>query len=77
MTKRQGAPRKSPDIAKSKVFQLRLTETEKEAFRLAAERDGKTLSDWIRDRLRRVSRQELQEHGDEVPFLARKGKKTE
>jgi hypothetical protein len=45
-------------------------EAEKQAFQAAAELDGKKLSEWIRDRLRRLSREELQANGLDVPFLS-------
>jgi uncharacterized protein (DUF1778 family) len=65
-----GAPKKSPDKAKNDLLQLRINPAEKQAFADAAELDGKTLSGWIRDRLRRDSRQELELQGRPVAFLA-------
>jgi hypothetical protein len=50
--------------------QIRLNAAEKETFQLAADADGKKLSEWIRDRLRRDSRQELEALGRDVPFLS-------
>jgi hypothetical protein len=47
-----------------------LEESEKEAFRAAAELAGLDLSAWIRERLRRIARRELQEAGHSVVFLA-------
>jgi predicted HicB family RNase H-like nuclease len=70
MQKKRGAPRKLPEKAKSEMVQLRLSSAEKQAFALAAELDGKKISEWIRDRLRRVSRQEIETAGLPVPFLA-------
>lgn len=69
MAKKRGAPRKSAAVAKKSLLQIRLSDAEKEAFAHAAELDGKKTSEWIRDRLRRVARQELEEHGAAVPFL--------
>lgn len=69
MGKKRGAPQKSADVAKSSLLQIRLSVVEKEAFANAAELDGKKLSEWIRDRLRRVAREELEDHGVPVPFL--------
>jgi hypothetical protein len=73
MKRKRGAPRKSPETAKGKLVQIRLNESEKAAFVAAATLDGKKLSEWIRDRLRRDSRQELEEHGLPVAFLPGSG----
>jgi uncharacterized protein (DUF1778 family) len=56
--------------AKAELLQIRLSVSEKTTFSDAAELDGKNVSEWIRDRLRRVSRQELQEAGKTEAFLA-------
>jgi uncharacterized protein (DUF1778 family) len=69
MKPKRGAPRKSPAKSKRALVQIRLHETEKKAFEQAADLDGKKLSEWIRDRLRRNSREELERLGQEVPFL--------
>ena len=69
MGKKRGAPPKSVDVAKASLLQIRLSAAEKEAFANAAKLDGKKISEWIRDRLRRVAREELEEHGESVPFL--------
>lgn len=69
MGKKRGAPKKAAAVKKSSLLQLRLSEDEKEAFVRAAELDGKKLSEWIRDRLRRDSRAELEAQGQPVPFL--------
>ena len=73
MAKRRGAPRKAVAKTKNALLQLRVNDAEKEAFALAAELDGKKTSEWIRDRLRRLSREELVAHGREVPFLPIQG----
>jgi uncharacterized protein (DUF1778 family) len=69
MGKKRGAPRKAAVNAKPELLQLRLSGPEKETFRKAAELDGKKMSEWIRDRLRRDARSELEALGQEVPFL--------
>jgi hypothetical protein len=69
MKKRPGAPKKLPEKAKGALLQIRANVAEKEAFQMAADLDGKKLSEWIRDRLRCASRQELEEAGIPVPFL--------
>lgn len=66
---KRGAPKKSPEKAKTGRIPIRVSDAEKEAFRAAAELDGKTTSDWIRDRLRRNARQELEAAGQHVPFI--------
>ena len=69
MKTKRGAPKKSPEKAKVQRIPIRVSDAEKEAFQTAAELDGKTTSDWIRDRLRRLARQELGEAGKPIPFL--------
>ena len=51
-----GRPPKAPAEAKSQVYQLRLTADERELWESAAERAGKTLSEWIRERLNRAAK---------------------
>ncbi len=70
MAKKRGAPAKPPDKAKAEVLQIRLSGAEKRAFARAAEIDGKKVSEWIRDRLRAIPREELQAVGDQFPFLS-------
>jgi uncharacterized protein (DUF1778 family) len=50
-------------------MQIRVSSAEKQAFAQAAELDGKNPSEWVRDRLRRVCRQELEQAGRPVAFL--------
>jgi uncharacterized protein (DUF1778 family) len=50
-------------------MKLRLQPEEKEAFEQAAELAGVPLSAWVRERLRRAARRELDEDGKPVPFL--------
>lgn len=69
MGKKRGAPPKPAGKAKLSLLQIRLTDAEKQAFAAAADMDGKKVSEWVRDRLRRASRKELEEHGRAVPFL--------
>jgi uncharacterized protein (DUF1778 family) len=57
---------------RSAWLQVRLAADEKAAFVSAAAIDGKGLSEWLRDRLRRDARQELEAHGQTVPFLPSK-----
>jgi uncharacterized protein (DUF1778 family) len=69
MKPKRGAPKKPPERAKGALVQLRLNPAEKAGFVQAADLDGKKLSEWIRDRLRRMAREELEAHGQAVPFL--------
>lgn len=66
---KRGAPRKTAATSKNELVQIRLNSAEKAAFEQAAILDGKKLSEWIRDRLRRNSREELESLGRVVPFL--------
>ena len=50
-------------------LQVRLSEAEKQTLRAAAKVAGTTTSAWVRDRLRRIAREELQSSGLKVPFL--------
>jgi hypothetical protein len=68
-SKKIGAPKKAPDRAKVEMLQIRVSSAEKQAFQDAADADGKKMSEWIRDRLRRLSKQELERSGRQVPFL--------
>lgn len=50
-------------------LQVRMTSAERLAFDEAARTSGVSLSAWVRDRLRRAAREELQEAGLRVPFI--------
>ena len=56
---------------KQEYMELRLDTAEKEAFFKAAELAGMSLSGWVRDRLRRASKKELQDMDMPVAFLDR------
>ena len=45
---KRGRPPKDPESVRSGVYQLRLTDSEREAYDRAAKRDGVGLSEWIR-----------------------------
>jgi len=53
-------------------LEVRLETSEKRAFRDAAELAGLPLSAWVRERLRKIARKELEEAGRSVAFLAKK-----
>jgi len=59
MTNKRGAPPKPPEKRKSKVVQIRLTESEKADCESAAQLDDKKMSDWARDTLVRAARRRL------------------
>jgi len=67
------AKRGRPKLEKVKgeYMELRLDVAEKEAFVKAAEISGMSLSGWVRDRLRRASKKELQDMNMPVAFLDR------
>jgi predicted HicB family RNase H-like nuclease len=67
-----GQPPKPAHKAKGELLQIRVNPAEKEAFSTAADLDGKSLSAWVRDRLRRLAREELEGHGRTVAFLPSK-----
>jgi len=67
--KRLGRPPKGSDKIKGIRLDMRLEASEKEAFRLAAALSGLDLSAWIRERLRQLARKELEQAGQDVPFL--------
>jgi hypothetical protein len=64
-----GRPNLPANQAKDVLMQVRLQPAEKQAFSDAALLSGQGLSVWVRDRLRRIARQELEQAGREVPFL--------
>jgi uncharacterized protein (DUF1778 family) len=49
------------DTTKSIRLDMRISRGDKDLFQRAAEKDGRTVSDWIRHRLIRTARQELGE----------------
>ncbi len=50
-------------------LQVRLTQAERDTLKTAADAAGLSVSAWLRDRLRRAARLELQSSGIKVPFL--------
>lgn len=55
--------------AKSDLLLVRTAVGEKEAFRAAAELAGIPVSAWVRERLRRAARKELEDANQPIPFL--------
>jgi uncharacterized protein (DUF1778 family) len=66
-----GRPKKKLDALKADYIEVRCEESEKQAFRVAAEAAGLPLSGWIRERLRRAARKELEDMDMPVAFLER------
>ena len=56
-------------MAKSESIRIRLDIDEKEAFQRAAHLSGLALSTWIRERLRRSARIELEDAGEKISFI--------
>jgi hypothetical protein len=54
---------------KSEILQIRVTDTEKEGFELAAMLAGISVSSWVRERLRLSAIRELESAGRRVPFV--------
>jgi predicted HicB family RNase H-like nuclease len=69
--KKMGRPKKKSDAVKSSWLEVRCEESEREAFRAAAEAQGLAMSAWIRQCLRRAARKELEDLDMAVAFLDR------
>jgi hypothetical protein len=54
---------------KTDLLKVRVSEREKDAFEVAAEIAGISVSAWARERLRRAAVRDLQDAGRNVPFL--------
>ena len=55
--------------AKSENLMIRVTDSEKEGFELAAAIAGISISSWVRERLRLSAIRELESAGRKVPFI--------
>jgi hypothetical protein len=64
-----GRPKKPKGTAKEEYMELRLDASEKRAFWDAANLSGMALSVWVRERLRRAARKELEDAEQPVAFL--------
>lgn len=67
--KRRGRPKKSLRDLQTEYLDVRVTESEKQAFKDAAELAGVPLSAWVRERLRRIARTELEDADLPVAFV--------
>ena len=56
------------------MLEVRLEEAEKRAFKNAADLAGLPMSTWVRERLRRAAREELEGAGMPVAFLPQMAK---
>jgi predicted DNA binding CopG/RHH family protein len=65
--RKRGRPKKENPL--DEYIELRVTESEKKAFRDAADRSGIPMATWIRERLRRIATRELQGADLPVAFL--------
>lgn len=62
-------------MRKREFLQVRVDDTEKQAFANAAELAGIAMSAWVRERLRQCAARELEAASQSVPFLkGQKGK---
>lgn len=55
-------------MSKTEMLRLRLAPDEKMSFERAAEISGLTVAAWVRERLRRSARIEIEDAGEQVPF---------
>ena len=55
-------------------LQVRLTQAERETLNAVSTACGLSVSAWVRDRLRKAAREELQSSGIKVPFLETEGR---
>jgi len=60
---------------KTETLKIRLSPEEKEAFQIASDISGLSLSAWMRERLRRSARLELEEVNQKVPFMRKPHRK--
>jgi hypothetical protein len=67
--RKAGRPPLDPRRTKKEYLEIRLETSEKRAFSDAADAAGMPLSTWVRERLRRVARKELEELGRPIAFL--------
>ena len=67
--KKRGRPPKDADRLHSDNILVRVESTEKEAFQIAADLAGVSLSAWMRERLRQVATKELKGAAMSNPLL--------
>lgn len=64
-----GRPKKAAEQTKGEYIELRVGADEKQAFIDAANLSGMALSVWVREKLRRAARKELEDAERPVAFL--------
>jgi hypothetical protein len=69
--RKTGRPKNPPGKSKDDYLELRLDAAEKRAFKDAADLAGMALSVWVRERLRRIAKRELEDAEKPVAFLER------
>jgi len=62
-----GRPKKENPL--DEYIELRLSSTEKQAFKDAAELSGMALASWVRDRLRKATIRELEKADRPIAFV--------
>ena len=67
---KRGRPKSPKGTTKQDYMELRLDTAEKQAFWDAANLAGMALSVWVRERLRKAARKELEDAEKPVAFLA-------
>jgi hypothetical protein len=63
------SPAKRKSETREGTLEVRLYESEKQAFQIAADLSGIPLSSWVRERLRRLATRELEEANHFNPML--------
>jgi hypothetical protein len=76
MAHKTGRPRKRRGQTRNDMMIVRLQTNEKVSFQAAADAAGQDLSVWVRERLRRCSREELEALARPVPFVELAGVKN-
>jgi hypothetical protein len=72
MRKRRDKAAAGSATRKDENLLIRLQESEKAGFKMAADIAGQSLSVWVRDRLRRAAQAELESAGTDIPFLPKR-----
>ncbi len=71
--KQRGRPHLAPEKTKGEYLEVRVDMSEKQRFKEAADAAGVPLSSWVRERLRKMARQEFGEIGKKIAFLENGG----
>jgi predicted HicB family RNase H-like nuclease len=71
MARRSKQPESSVE-RKDVPFNIRVAQSEKDAFERAAAIAGVSISTWVRERLRAAAMRELDDRGELAPFLLKR-----